>query len=292
MPSTTTTAAHRSTGRFQRTVRQPRCRLTAKVLATKSVRILGHNERAMLPLSDDNSDRRLTPWVNYTLIGINIFVFVFLQGMGSNEVFTNSFAAVPQEILSGQDIAGQLPLAGPHGSTTVIQLGETPIPVYLTLFTSMFMHGGFAHIAGNMLYLNIFGDNLEDSMGHGKYLIFYLFCGLVAGLSHVFCTVAMGGNALIPSLGASGAISGVLGGYMVLFPHKSITVLFLRQVMQVPAFACLGMWILFQLADSSGVLGGAPDAAGVAYAAHIGGFIAGLALVKLFAGEKRNQSYV
>lgn len=223
-----------------------------------------------------------TPWVNYMVIGLNIFVFVFLQGFGGNDAFTNSFSAVPQEILSGKDFAGAVPITA-GGGTATLHLGETPIPVYLTLFTSMFMHGGFAHIAGNMLYLWIFGDNLEDRMGHLKYLFFYLFCGVVAGLSHVFCTAFGGGNTLIPSLGASGAISGVLGGYMLLFPNRHVTVLFWRQVMSVPAYVCLGMWILFQLADSSGMLGGSSEGGGVAYAAHIGGFITGLLLVRLFA---------
>lgn len=241
----------------------------------------------MFPLSDDNSDRRITPWVNMIVIGINVFVFVVLQGMGANDQFTNAFATVPQEIVSGQDVQGAITLRNSVGKPLGdIHLYATPISVYLTLFTSMFMHGGWAHIGGNMLYLWIFGDNLEDVMGHLKYFIFYLLCGIASDLAHVACTIAMSQNALIPTLGASGAISGVMGGYILLFPHRRVTVIFMRQVMQVPAFWALGSWIFFQLLESSGFLGGSgDDTGGVAYAAHIGGFLAGLILVKLFATD-------
>lgn len=240
----------------------------------------------MFPLGDDNSDRRLTPWVNYILIAINVVVFIAFQQMGQNEAFNGAFSAVPAEIASGQDLQGDYLIRSADGRPVgTIHHYLTPISVYLTLFTSMFMHGGFAHIGGNMLYLWIFGDNLEDLMGHFKYLLFYLLCGLAADFAHVFMTISGGHDANIPSLGASGAISGVLGGYVLLFPHRRVTVIFLRQLMHVPAFVCLGIWIVFQLLESSGLLGGSPEAAGVAYAAHIGGFIAGLALVKLFASQ-------
>jgi membrane associated rhomboid family serine protease len=144
----------------------------------------------------------------------------------------------------------------------------------------MFMHGGFGHIAGNMFYLWIFGDNLEDRMGRGKYLAFYLTCGLLASLAHVFSTYALGGNPLIPSLGASGAISGVLGGYLILFPKKRVRVIILNMLQEVPAIVAIGGWFLLQLIGGFGSIGN--QGGGVAYAAHIGGFIAGLALVKLF----------
>ena len=240
----------------------------------------------MFPLYDDNSDRRLTPWVNYLLVLINIAVFVIFQQLGSNEAFSNAFSAVPQEIISGQDLSGSFNIMNAGtGHTDAITLYPTPVSVYLTLLTSMFMHGGIAHISGNMLYLWIFGDNVEDAMGHFKYLIFYLICGIVAGLSHTYCTVALGLNPLVPSLGASGAISGVLGGYILLFPTKKVTVFWGRQLMQVPAFVALGIWIAFQAIESSGFLGGSASSEGVAYGAHIGGFIAGVVLVKLFAGR-------
>src|SRR6476646_3076024 len=145
----------------------------------------------VLPLYDDNSDRQSTPYVNYAIIALNIFVFVVLQGLGSNDQFTYSFSTVPQEILTGTDVvtaARELPTA--MGPMHIPGLGPTPVSVYLTLFTSMFMHGGYAHIAGNMLFLWIFGDNIEDRVGHVRYVIFYLVCGVIASLSHVFATAA------------------------------------------------------------------------------------------------------
>ena len=157
--------------------------------------------------------------------------------------------------------------------------------MYITLFTAMFMHGGWAHLGGNMLYLWIFGDNLEDRLGHRRYLLFYLLAGLLASLAHVFASVLIGDNLQIPSLGASGAIAGVLGGYLVLFPRRRITVLVLRMVTQVNAIIAVGLWFVFQLVGGLGTLSGSSD--GVAYAAHIGGFIAGLILIKLFAAGRR-----
>jgi membrane associated rhomboid family serine protease len=240
----------------------------------------------MIPIGDDNSDRRLAPIVNWMLIAANVFVFVVFQGLGTNQRFTMAFATVPAEILSGHDIAQTIPIRDAYGRTVdQIQLEPTPIPVFLTLFTSMFMHGGLAHIGGNMLYLWIFGDNVEDAMGHLRYLIFYLLTGVLASLSHVFVTAALGANPLIPSLGASGAISGVLGGYIVLYPQRRVRVLWLYQVMQVPALVAIGIWFLFQLISGAGMLGGSMG--GVAYGAHIGGFLAGLILVRFFATADR-----
>jgi membrane associated rhomboid family serine protease len=235
----------------------------------------------MIPIGDDNSDRRTTPIVNWMLIAANVFVFVVFQGLGTNQRFTMAFATVPAEILTGKDIAGAIPIRDANGRTVdQLVLEPTPIPVFLTLFTAMFLHGGLAHIAGNMLYLWIFGDNVEDAMGHLRYLVFYLLTGLLASLSHVFVTAAFGGNPLIPSLGASGAISGVLGGYIVLYPQRRVRVLWLYQVIQVPALVAIGIWFLFQLISGAGMLGG--NMGGVAYGAHIGGFLSGLLLVKLF----------
>jgi membrane associated rhomboid family serine protease len=242
----------------------------------------------MLPISDDNSDRTLTPVVNYLLIAANIAVFVLLQGLGANERFTYAFSTVPREIVTGRDVTQPVtvrdPVSGEVAGTFDLQ--PTPIPVYLTLLTSMFMHGGIAHIFGNMLYLWIFGDNLEDSLGHLRYLIYYLTCGLIAGLSHVFATVAFGGNPLLPALGASGAISGVLAGYLVLHPHRRVRVIVFRTIQEVTAIWAIGIWFVFQLISGLGVLGSGSQAGGVAYAAHIGGFIAGLVLVKLFAAGR------
>jgi len=220
----------------------------------------------MLPIGDDDSDRRFAPFINYALIAINILVFVFLQGMGGNEKFTYAFSTVPAEILTGKDITAGV-------------LEPTPVPVYFTLITSMFMHGGWAHLLGNMLFLWVFGDNIENRIGHMRYLIFYLVCGIIASLSHVFVS---GSDSLIPSLGASGAISGVLGGYLLLFPSRRVRVIMGRGITTVPAFVALGIWIVFQVISQMGVLGGDQGGGGVAYAAHIGGFVAGLALIKLF----------
>lgn len=240
----------------------------------------------MIPIGDDDSDRRTTPVVTWLLIAANVFVFFVLQGAGSNERFTMSYATVPAEILSGHDIAQPIPIRDDYGrSVGTLELFPTPIPVYLTLITAMFMHGGFAHIFGNMLYLWIFGDNLEDALGHGRYLVFYLVTGVLAGLSHVLVTAALGSNPLIPSLGASGAISGVLGGYILLFPQRRVRVLWLFSVVEVPALVAIGLWFVFQLVSGAGMLGG--EMGGVAYGAHIGGFIAGLILVKVLGGDRR-----
>jgi membrane associated rhomboid family serine protease len=236
----------------------------------------------MIPISDDNTGRIRTPFVTWGLIAANVFVFVFFQGFGTNERFTLAYATVPYEILTGTDVAESIPIRDPSGQTAgSIDLQPTPIPALFTLITSMFMHGGLAHLLGNMLYLHIFGDNIEDRIGHGRYLVFYLLCGVLAGLAHVATTVVLKSNPLIPALGASGAISGVLSGYLVLFPHRRVRVIWFYQMMEVPAIMAIGIWFLFQLISGLGMLGG--EGGGVAYGAHIGGFLAGLVLVKLFS---------
>lgn len=237
----------------------------------------------ILPIGDENRDRTRTPIVNYVLIAINVLVFVLLQGLGTDEQFTYAFATVPQEILTGEDIATEQQIQDPiSGDTFVLPLQPTPVSVYLTLLTSMFMHGGIAHLLGNMLYLWIFGDNIEDRLGHFRYLLFYLACGVLASLAHVYSSAFLNTNLLIPSLGASGAISGVLGGYLLLFPRRRVTVILVRVLTQVPAIVAIGLWFLFQLVAGLGMLGGGTQAGGVAYAAHIGGFVAGVILIKLF----------
>jgi len=238
----------------------------------------------VFPIGDDNTDRRTVPVVNIALIVANVIVFVFCQGVGTNDAFTMSFSAVPEEIIKGKDLVTPPhveEVRTPEGlrKVQVPGLGETPIPVYLTLLTSIFMHGGIAHLLGNMWFLWIFGDNIEDDMGRWRYLAFYLVCGLVASLAHVFVS-AGGPQALIPSLGASGAISGVLGAYLLLHPSRRVTVLMLRVVMNVPGWVAVGIWFAFQIISSAMASGS--GLGGVAYAAHIGGFIAGLALAKPF----------
>ncbi|MGI8735083.1 MAG: rhomboid family intramembrane serine protease [Pyrinomonadaceae bacterium] len=237
----------------------------------------------IFPIGDDNSDRTTVPVVNYILIVINVLVFVFLQGLGTNDQFTYAFSTVPEEIRTGVDIARPVPIAV-GDQQGVIALQPTPGSVYLTLLTSMFMHGSIMHLFGNMLFLWIFGDNLEHALGRARYIIFYLLTGLIASLAHVISTFVFGDNPFIPSLGASGAISGVLGGYLVLHPRRSVRVIMLRMVTTVPAVVAIGLWFVLQLISAFGVIGAGPQSGGgVAFMAHIGGFVAGAALVKVFS---------
>lgn len=224
----------------------------------------------MIPIGDDNRDRIRTPYVNIALIILNIFVYFYFQRDAN---FTFSFATIPAEILSGQDVIYE-------GG-----IGLTPIPVHFTILTAMFMHGGILHLAGNMLYLWVFGDNLENVMGHAKYLVFYLLTGIIATLCHVFCSNFLGSDLYTPSLGASGAISGVLGGYLLMFPKNEVRILLFLMILRVPAFITLGLWIGMQLWEGWGSIG--QSGGGVAYAAHIGGFIAGLLLVRFFASKRK-----
>ena len=248
----------------------------------------------VFPLYDDNADRVSTPIVNYVLIALNILVFVFLQQLGTNDKFTYAYSTVPQEIITGRDVRTpdrvvEAPVTGQQ--LLIPGLQPTPFSVYLTLLLSMFMHGGIAHIAGNMLFLWIFGDNVEDRLGHLRYLVFYLLTGVLASLAHVLSTVMFAvdqSSLLVPSLGASGAISGVLGGYIVLHPKRRVTVIMFRFLTDVPAYVAVGIWFAFQLISGLGILGGGSQQGGVAYAAHIGGFVAGVALVKLFTIGRGN----
>ncbi len=248
----------------------------------------------LLPIGDDNSDRTIQPYINYLLIAANVLVWIGFQKMSGESIFTYSYSTVPAEILNGHDIITdpQRYVDPNTGFEFMIPgLGPTNIPVYFTLVTSMFMHGGWAHLLGNMLYLWIFGDNIENRLGHKRYLLFYVVCGVIASLSHVFSTVMSTQNSLVPSLGASGAISGVLGAYILLYPTRRIRTLFLIRIIEVPSFMALGIWILLQVVSGLGLLGG-ESGGGVAYAAHIGGFIAGLLLIKFFDPVKKNKMAV
>lgn len=245
-----------------------------------------------LPIGDDNKDRQTTPYINYLFIAINILVFVFLQGRGGNWQFTFAYATVPAEILSGHDVVSSSRVLTDIVTGDRLQipgLQPTPIPVYFTLITSLFMHGGWMHLLGNMLFLMIFGDNIEDAMGHRRYFWFYLLCGLLASLSHVLFTAYSNQSIYTPSLGASGAISGVMGGYMLLFPTRSVRMWIFFFIVSVPAIIAVGLWFVFQVVNGLGTFGNDDAAGGVAYAAHIGGFIAGLLLVKAFARRRRVQ---
>jgi len=211
----------------------------------------------MFPIGDDNSTRRGVPLVTYALIVLN-FLF-FLVELSGGEPFILQWAFVPSRFLAN------------------------PVGDLLTLFTSMFMHGGWVHLGGNMLYLWIFGDNVEDRLGHGKYLVFYLLCGLAATFAQL--AFSMGSN--IPNLGASGAIAGVLGAYLVMFPQGRVRVLQGQRVIPMPALIVIGFWFVLQLFSGIGSIANIADTGGVAYMAHIGGFIAGFVLTFLFGGNSR-----
>lgn len=210
----------------------------------------------MMPIGDDNSARRITPFVTYFLIILNVIVF-FLEINGGN-AFIEKWAFVPARFLAN------------------------PSEDFPTLFTSMFMHAGWLHLLGNMLYLWIFGDNVEDRFGHGKFTLFYLLCGLGA----LFAQLAFSADSNIPNLGASGAISGILGAYLVLYPSGRIRVYMPYQgVIHAPALMVIGLWILLQLFSGIGSLESTGQQGGVAYMAHIGGFVAGFILTFLFRGK-------
>ena len=231
----------------------------------------------MFPIGDDNSDRTITPYVNYALIGINILVFLLLQQIGSNDSFTYAFSLVPREITSGIDLTGLIDIKSSTGKIIgQIPHYATPLPVYFNFLSSMFMHGGFMHLFGNMLFLWVFGDNLENLLGHVRYAAFYIVCGIAAAVAQI----VMDTDSVIPMLGASGAISGVLGGYILVFPRRRVRAIIFNFLTEVPAYVAVGIWIVYQIVV--GYLSSA-ETGGVAYAAHIGGFIAGLVLVKIFA---------
>ena len=272
----------------------PRWRLHNDAIRAKRGRRLGcpgrqrqTNRRIadmVFPIGDDNSDLRTVPAVNYVLIALNVLVFVVFQGLGANDTFTYKYATVPKEIATGKDIVtNDRVIEDPISGRTFQAPGLQPTPgsVYITLLTSMFMHGGIAHLLGNMWFLWIFGDNVEDRMGHGRYLTFYLLTGLIASLSHVVMNLS-GPSSEVPSLGASGAISGVMGAYLALCPSRRVQVVMVRVVTVVPGYVAVGLWFLFQLVSGLGILGEGAQEGGVAYAAHIGGFLAGVALAKPF----------
>ncbi len=230
----------------------------------------------MLPISDDPGPRRLAPVVTVTLILINVAVFVYELSLGERiDGLFRSAGVVPLEFARNQDI----PPAAPAGV------------YYSTLLTSMFLHGGLLHIAGNMLFLWIYGDNVEDRLGHGRFILFYLLCGLVASATHIF----FNWGSQIPSVGASGAIAGVLAGYLVLFPKATVrTLLFLGPFItmtRVPALILIGFWFITQLFSGVTSLGVTEQTSGVAFWAHIGGFVAGLLLVFLLRQPQRAEDF-
>jgi len=218
----------------------------------------------MFPIGDDRVSGGPAAIVTLGLVVLNVLVFLFeaSQPPGALQSFIQAWGVVPREYTLGHDLAPTIPL-----------------PFWSTLITSMFLHGGWMHLGGNMLYLWIFGDNLEKVMGNARFLVFYLACGIAAGLAHILFS----GASNVPTVGASGAISGVLGGYLVLFPRNRVRVLTRGGIVALPAIAVLGFWIVIQLINGLGSLAVRTETGGVAYMAHIGGFIAGIVLVKLMA---------
>jgi len=206
----------------------------------------------MIPLGDDNTGEASTPVITYALIALN--VLFFLVELSGGDPFIETWAFVPQ------------------------RFGAAPSANVVTIFTSMFMHGGWMHLLGNMLYLWIFGDNVEDRVGHIKFLIFYLLCGIAATFAqYIFNT-----NSNIPNLGASGAIAGVLGSYILLFPMGKVRVLLLRIIVPLPAIVVIGFWFLLQFISGVGSITQQDTGGGVAYMAHVGGFVTGLVLTFFF----------
>ena len=220
------------------------------------------------PLSDDDRHLLKPAYVSMTLLVINLLLFAYQY---VNPAFTTGWSVVPWEIIKGVDLVGPV-MVGEGEELFAIEHVAGPSPIYLTLLSSMFMHGGLAHLGGNMLFLWIFGDNVEHRFGAVLFLVFYLLSGFVATAAQVF----LGPESVIPNLGASGAISGVLGAYLVLFPRNKVNAVFFFRMISVPAVVVLGMWIAMQLFQGYGSLSSIGESGGVAYAAHIGGFVAGV----------------
>ena len=227
----------------------------------------------MFPISDENEHGHGPAYVSLLFIALNVFVFIVLQAAGGDTgtEFTYGYSTVPLEITTGDDLVEPIPITV-EGQPQLLPQEPGPDPIWLTLFTSMFMHGGWLHLAGNMLFLWIFGDNVEHRIGHVNYVLFYLAAGLVGSLAHVLVDP----GSFIPSLGASGAISGVLGAYIVLFPMNRVTVFVFRFLMPVPAIVAIGLWAALQFVNGLGSFAVSEQTGGVAYMAHIGGFVAGL----------------
>ena len=223
----------------------------------------------MFPIGDDREAGGGPALVVIALVILNVLAFLLELSQpseGALQSFIQAWGVVPHEYAIRQDLPPRIPL-----------------PFWSTLFTSMFLHAGWMHLGGNMLYLWIFGDNLERVMGPVRFLLFYLICGVAAGLAQIIAS----GASNIPSLGASGAISGVLGGYLVLFPRNRVRVLTRGGIMSVPAVFMLGFWILIQLVSGLGTIANTADSGGVAYMAHIGGFAAGCLLTFVLGGRRQ-----
>jgi membrane associated rhomboid family serine protease len=230
----------------------------------------------MFPIGDENERGHGPAFVTLAIIALNVLVFIFLQGAGAPEgdEFTYGYSAVPREITRGVDLTEPEPIVV-EGQQVAVPQEPGPSPIWLTLFSSIFMHGGWLHLGGNMLFLWIFGDNVEHRIGHVLYLVFYLVAGIIASFAQILTDT----DSVIPTLGASGAISGVLGAYLVMFPMNRVTVFIFRFLTPVPAIVAIGMWGILQVVSG---LAAPAGTGGVAYMAHIGGLVAGLAAGLLF----------
>jgi len=219
----------------------------------------------MIPLKDKNPTRRV-PYVTFLIIGMNIAAFVFELSLGEAlPGFLERFGVIPSRVAA--TVSGEM--------FSIVSLG--------TLFSSMFLHGGWLHLGGNMLYMWVFGDNVEDKLGHGRFIIFYLLCGLASAALHI----AVDPSSLIPTIGASGAIAGVLGAYIIMFPRARVVTLIpifvFIHIAELPALLVLGLWFVLQFFNGILALGNvSADVGGVAWWAHIGGFATGILLVKPF----------
>lgn len=224
----------------------------------------------MIPFKDDNPTQTF-PFVTIGLIVINCIVFLWeITSYGGINRVAYQYGAIPYNIISFEK--------------------TQPIHPVVTVFTSMFLHGGFFHLIGNMLYLWIFGNNIEDTIGHFRFLVFYIFCGIIAVYSHAITEV----RSSIPMIGASGAVSGILGAYMLLFPHAKVHTIvifgFFWQIVRIPALFVIGFWIVIQIIN--GILTkGLLNQGGVAWFAHIGGFLAGIITIKLWIPKRRYRYF-
>ena len=221
-----------------------------------------------IPISDDNSRRIRVPVINSALIAFNALAFLVelaANSQGRLDAFVRHWAAVPVDYTGGHPVG----------------------PVPLTLVTSMFLHGGWAHLIGNMIYLGIFGDNVESSLGHVKYLLFYLACGIAGALAHIYTSP----GSSVPTLGASAAISGVLAAYSVYFPQNRVLVWFWFRILAVPAMIVIGIWALTQFLSSAGAILSPSEGGGIAYTAHVGGFVAGLVLGAILRPKGETSRY-
>ena len=227
----------------------------------------------MLPLSDQNLPGRGIAWLTIAFIVMNIAVFVVLQLGPDGDAFTYGYSAIPAEITSGSDLTEPQTIVI-DGEGVQIPQEPGPRPILLTLLTSMFMHGGWLHLGGNMLFLWIFGDNVEHTFGPPLFLAFYLAAGVIASLAQVWVDP----SSVIPTLGASGAISGVLGAYVVLFPSNRVLVFLFRFLVYVPAIVAIGMWAALQFFLGFAAIAETQQTGGVAYMAHVGGFVTGVAV--------------